>query len=611
MGKLKWILTIVLGLVLSLAKGEHYMGTKLTYTYLGDNNYEVKLIVYRDCFGITLFDNPVYISIYSTAAGALDTVLKISNPDIATISSTTAGCSETFGWDCIQSATYIDTVTILPLTGGYDFSYGRCCRENNIINIDYVGDTGTGVTTHIPGPEEAEMNNSANVPVLSEYFACLGQPFVLDCSATDADNDSLTYNFYDLFTLGSQFEPFLLTPYPPPFNNVEYIAGFSGAYPITSSPAMEINSLTGVMTGVPTAEGYYAVGVAIGEYRGGVLINTVYHEFVIVVGICDLLLPEIIVEDSITVCNELTIEFENSTDPGVTSFWDFGDGITSTEYAPVHTFPSAGNYSVMYQISLGTECSSTKIIPVNILAISLDPAAIDIEGSLTNCYFDTLILNAVSGTSYVWTDLVEGTIISTENEIMFTQAPGTHSIMLESADNDFCYVSLPLEFVFYDSIAPTIAAVNIDDDWYLSCGICDNPDIASIAWYADDELIPAATSSSILLDTCSDYYVEVIDVNNCVYRSEEEYFCAVNNVDISTMPILIQPNPNNGIFDITLPVDLEDVTIQIYNILGKSVEFNKQQTQDKLQIQTATPAGLYIVQLSFNEKTWQQTIVIR
>ena len=611
MGKLKWLLTIVLGLALGYAKGEHYMGTKLTYTYLGDNTYEVKLIVYRDCFGITPFDNPIYISIFTTATVELDTVLKLVNPDIATISSSTAGCSESFDLACIQRGIYIDTVTILPLAGGYDLSYGRCCRENNIINIDYVGDTGTGVTTHIPGPEEAAINNSANVPVISEYFACLGQPFVLDCSATDADNDSLAYSFYDLFRLGSQFEPFLMTPYAPPFNNVEYIAGFSGDYPITSAPAMEVNSLTGVMTGVPTAEGYYAVGVAIEEYRDGILINTVYHEFVLVVGICDLLLPEIIVEDSITVCNELTIEFENSTDPGVTSFWDFGDGTTSTEYAPEHTFPSAGNYSVMYQISLGTECSSTKIIPVNILALSPDPAAIDIEGSLTNCYFDTLILSTVSGTSYVWTDLDAGTIISTENEIMFTQTPGTYTIILETVDDDFCYVSLPLAFIFYDSIVPTIAEVNIDEDWYLSCGICDNPDITSIAWYADDELIPAATSPTILLDTCSDYFVEVVDVNNCVYRSEEAYYCVVNNIDLATIPILIQPNPNNGIFDITLPIDLQDVTIQIYNILGESILFDKQQTGDKVQIQTATPAGLYIVQLSFNGKTWQQSIVVR
>lgn len=67
--------------------------------------------------------------------------------------------------------------------------------------------------------------------------------------------------------------------------------------------------------------------------------------------------------------NLLTYQFINFTDFGqdndVEVNWDFGDGTTSTELNPLHTFASAGSYTVTLTVSNGQECQSSLGIAIN------------------------------------------------------------------------------------------------------------------------------------------------------------------------------------------------------------------------------------------------------
>ncbi len=45
----------------------HIVGGELYYTYLGNNQYEIRLTVYRDCFnGVPPFDDPAYVWIWDS-----------------------------------------------------------------------------------------------------------------------------------------------------------------------------------------------------------------------------------------------------------------------------------------------------------------------------------------------------------------------------------------------------------------------------------------------------------------------------------------------------------------------------------------------------------------
>lgn len=44
--------------------------------------------------------------------------------------------------------------------------------------------------------------------------------------------------------------------------------------------------------------------------------------------------------------NEMSVSFDNHCEGATTYLWDFGDGSTSTDFAPSHTYSSNGNYTV-------------------------------------------------------------------------------------------------------------------------------------------------------------------------------------------------------------------------------------------------------------------------
>ncbi len=54
-----------------------------------------------------------------------------------------------------------------------------------------------------------------------------------------------------------------------------------------------------------------------------------------------------------------TVQFTAQTDNGVQFLWNFGDGNTSTEANPTHTYTSSGNYSVTLTVTNENGCSNT------------------------------------------------------------------------------------------------------------------------------------------------------------------------------------------------------------------------------------------------------------
>ncbi len=58
-------------------------------------------------------------------------------------------------------------------------------------------------------------------------------------------------------------------------------------------------------------------------------------------------------------CKPYTVSFSNNT-PNVNAYlWDFGDGQTSTQAAPVHTYQQAGTYQVSLSVMVGAGCYGT------------------------------------------------------------------------------------------------------------------------------------------------------------------------------------------------------------------------------------------------------------
>lgn len=82
--------------------------------------------------------------------------------------------------------------------------------------------------------------------------------------------------------------------------------------------------------------------------------------------------PETLVSDFTFTGTDLNYTFPNTSTGAIETSWDFGDGTTSTDESPSHTFPTSGNYTVC--LKAWNECGDTtetcQIITVTVTDIN-------------------------------------------------------------------------------------------------------------------------------------------------------------------------------------------------------------------------------------------------
>jgi len=361
----KAILLLVLSCLSFFSYAEHLIGGEMTYNCLGDNLYEITLIIYVDCGPSNeqqiTFDVSGLLTIYDSSNNFIETV-EITNPEVIELSDETVGneCLTLPTDLCVLRGIYTVIVELPPIVGGYQLAYQRCCRNPSIINVDTPGEYGNTYTTNIPGSELISDCNSS--PSFNEYpplALCLGDDIIVDLSATDPDGDELVYSLTTPFHGADITNPLLITP--PPFTAVPWTAGYSENYPLDANPAISIDANTGIITGTPNQMGMYIIGIKVEEYRDGVLINSVVRDFRFLIVDCDVITSSIPL--SSWYCNSLTVSFTNGSVNANTYLWDFGNGnATSAEFEPNYTYPDTGNYTVTLIANPNTICADTNVV---------------------------------------------------------------------------------------------------------------------------------------------------------------------------------------------------------------------------------------------------------
>lgn len=282
------------------AYATHIIGGEIYYEKLSGNNYKINLNLYRDCLnGVPSFDDPALITIFDSNGNiVLTKQLQLFNDTSVSLINYTPNCVETPTNICVRKGIYIDTVSLSPIIGGYTIVYQRCCRTTTLLNIDNTINTGATYSIDIPGSDIVSVNSSPKFSNLSPFYFCNNEPNIVDHSAMDIDGDSLVYFLTNPFDgldaccpmIGSPpSTPNIYCPSPPascptvniapPYLSVVYSSGYNSGYPISSSPAIAINSTSGIITLTPNLQGDFAIGIGVNEYRNQVLIGTYYRDF--------------------------------------------------------------------------------------------------------------------------------------------------------------------------------------------------------------------------------------------------------------------------------------------------------------------------------------------
>ncbi len=350
-------------------KAAHLVGGEMTYRCLGNNNYEVTLIIYRDCLSTgALFDSHAVMSVYDqyNMLVANDSVplLRVNGlPLIAPNNCTSLPQSV-----CTERALYVHTFSLPPASGGYTITHQRCCRNNTITNINNNSSQwGSTFTTSIPH-FDFTCNSSPKFRGDPPVVLCQNVPVKLNLGANDLNGDSLHYELCTPLNGGSntggQIAPNPATP--PPYQAVPFLPGYGVQNPISSFPAFYIDSQTGILSGTPNQIGQFVFAICVTEYRNGIPLSTTRRDFQFnVTNSCRSIIARI--EDQAAnpqnLCSGGKIRFKNISQYAKTYLWDFGDPTTNADTSrlanPTYFYKDTGTYEVRLIADPNSSCADT------------------------------------------------------------------------------------------------------------------------------------------------------------------------------------------------------------------------------------------------------------
>ncbi len=361
------------------------------YRYLGPGTnantarYMITLKIYTECIlNSNQWCPTINISIFNAGSNTLYQSVNVNNSDVYDIQNCNRQachpCVSDIPNICYKIATYEFTQELPVTTSGYIISYQRCCRIANIINLQpgssTIGDTWTVSIPGTGGKDSlAYKNSSALFAPNDTAMICKDNYFTFDFSATDPDQDSLSYSFSNAYysSRGNGTQCVGASD-APPFTFVNYEAPFSGSQPLGAG--VTINPVTGIVSGIsPSVAGTYVITGMVTEYKRGTNIvkSSVLKSLHITVADCSL--TQAVLEPEYFSCDSFTRAFSNKATGGniQTYFWDFGvtgvTGDTSNLSNPTFTYPDTGTYVLKLVVNKNLPCSDSafsivKVYPV-------------------------------------------------------------------------------------------------------------------------------------------------------------------------------------------------------------------------------------------------------
>lgn len=377
------------------ANATHIVGGEITYRCLGNNMYEVRLFLRRDCLlgaPDAPFDDPASVGFFDATTNQHLSFIGINgqlfmdyNEDDTLNQTLISDCTIADGDICVHQTTYVDTIFLPFRPTGYIMAYTRCCRNASLNNIINPLATGMTVTATLSGFAQTECDDSPYFVNYPPLYICVNEPIVFDHHAEDGDADSLVYCLTTPWAGGDPIVNMPQPPPPPPFDPVTWRPPYSENNMLGGVPLM-IDPQTGLLSGTPNTIGQFVVGICVTAYKNGVVTSILRRDFQYNVRACrdvpiaDFAAPPL-------TCDGLTVNFLNQSQFSDNYIWYFNwedpNSPTSILANPQFTFPEEGFYDVAL-ISYDTNllCYDTIIKPIGVFTSELQAA---FEVNITEC----------------------------------------------------------------------------------------------------------------------------------------------------------------------------------------------------------------------------------
>ncbi len=559
---------------------------------------------------------------------------------------------------CSKIYYYHADLNIFDLSKTYVAATTNCCRPSNVANLDLglnfmdysnppppipqgPGSTFTPPPPTCPALENGPVSNGItnylvippplvdinSIPVFTSddsiLNVCINEDFSHKITAVDADGDSIAYHFGKPQT----YNVVIQQPGNTVINNIrsfsalDFNKGYSQSQP--AGPDLLLDPKTGLLTGKIPVAGIFDVAVSAVEYRAGMLLDSVSEDFYFSTYDCSILpKPQAITEEGFKSCNGFTLTFPNYSIPQypsalfnpTTVSWNFGDGDSTTVFAPTHTYADTGTYPIRLVVFPGYHCADT----ANTVALvypyvssqfsytdscSMQPATFLNTSTSTSGNITNSLWKVYNGKDMAFSSSDYNGVFN------FTVAPQTYQVFLTVTNEKGCvatdsqYVNIevsPSPLSFHDTLLSYGASLQlkVDDGNYNVSGQY----IWTPVYGLSDPFSPDPVLTSKMDNT---YKVSVTNKYGCVLN--DSFSVKYYKGPFIYVPNAFTPNGDgkNDIFKPTYIGVSELKYFRVFNRYGQVVFETTQQLQgwDGSLHGLPAPEGAYVWEVSGKDYT--------
>ena len=412
------------------AKATHVAGADITYVNVGQDSFLITVNIFEDCGGSATVGSTITVAFVDGCNG-VNFNSTFSQTSISEVSQLCASeqpnstCNNGNLPGMLQKV--YQKIVALPPCNSWKITWGIANR-NASVNLDPPGNTLFFAVNASLNNDDAPDNNSPEFNAQPIPYVCANQLVNYSFGVSEMDGDSLVYSFSDPLG-GSLAAPTTLT----------YQPGYTTNQPL---PGITIDQNTGLLIFTPTIIGSFVVVVMVEEYRNGVLIGFVKRDIQFVVRSCINTAPDINAGE-ITNLNGDAVQ----TSPFTIEMCEgntFSFTSTFTDQDPIDTLTIISNISTVLPGAIVTTNGINPLIvdiswtapagssgqnnsfaitvsdgacPIPgiqnfVYSIEVVPSTFIIPNTAVICGNDSVQLQAIGGSDFVWYDLNGNQIVA-------------------------------------------------------------------------------------------------------------------------------------------------------------------------------------------------------
>lgn len=258
-------------------------------------------------------------------------------------------------------------------------------------------------------------------------------------------------------------------------------------------------------------------------------------------------------------CLNTPIQFTNTSQLATEYFWDFGDGSTSTDVNPVHTYTNPGYYNVTLIANNPTSCNIADTITRTVYIEQLTSNTTNVNVCFGESALITVNVNGSSGQlHYYWdnNNPIDDTLNSNTSNPSFIVTPQQSTYYYVLATDGICSI---IDSVFVnvhqillntspDTIICSGTQINIFVNVHQPSGN------ETYQWQPTSSIISGSTTNNPLINPSSSttYYVTVTDQNGCTAKDSILVEVDLFNATIDNIAPIRCHNDCNGQISISI-----------------------------------------------------------